>query len=595
MVQTSASCTEIADVAIDAAGDHVTLDRSLGQSVQADAKCVPRPGATGGDFGHIYLVPGRSTGAVVVRAGVNGKPTKDCTPAQPENCIFARRRFSYVDHVPLTMTVTLDPLCIGVPCTAESTCDRGKCIDSVVQCVGDTCATDPDASVPDADLPKAEAGLPDAVAVDASEDAGRSGAVLVAAGIDTTCAIVADGRIKCWGHNRYGQLGLGDTVDRGATAAQMGPALPAVDLGTGLRATHVCLGDAHVCALLSNKRVKCWGNNLLSQLGLGDSQDRGSAPGQMGDALLAVDLGGDVDALACGANHNCVLMGGRVKCWGEGAFQQLGVPRPPNQDTLIGDEPGEVRAAPFVEFLAPGSPLTAVSVHAGLVSSCARLSDGSLRCWGENRDGILGVGDMLSRGNDSSGMGGNLPPVMLGTASQVVDVSIGDFHACALLLGGVVKCWGGNTHGELGLGDLSFRGNTFETIGDNLPNVPLGGLVAGISASGFRACALRTDGKVVCWGPNEAGELGVGDMLSRAEQPAGQTVWPPALLEVDSSNELRAKQVAAGRFHTCVLFESGGIKCWGRGTAGALGLGDTQNRGTAPEQMGAALPFVALE
>src|SRR5689334_7622673 len=106
----------------------------------------------------------------------------------------------------------------------------------------------------------------------------------------------------------------------------MGDALPAVDLGTGKIATAVATrsateGDTGIstCALLSDGSVKCWGSNIFGELGLGDTQSRGDAPGEMGDALPAVDLGTGKRAIAIlgGGVQNCALLeGGTVKCWG---------------------------------------------------------------------------------------------------------------------------------------------------------------------------------------------------------------------------------------------------------------------------------------
>jgi alpha-tubulin suppressor-like RCC1 family protein len=115
-------------------------------------------------------------------------------------------------------------------------------------------------------------------------------ATAVAAGFFHTCARLDDRRVKCWGNNGYGQLGLGDAVNRGDGPGEMGDALPAVDLGLGRTATAVAGGFGYTCALLDDRRLKCWGNNQFGQLGLGDSLNRGDAPGEMGDALPAVDL-----------------------------------------------------------------------------------------------------------------------------------------------------------------------------------------------------------------------------------------------------------------------------------------------------------------
>ena len=94
------------------------------------------------------------------------------------------------------------------------------------------------------------------------------------------CAVFADGRVKCWGSNGSGQLGLGNTNERGLGYSwNMGDGLPYVDLGTGRTALQVTAGSAHSCALLDNLEVKCWGLNMNGQLGYGDTIQRGSGPG----------------------------------------------------------------------------------------------------------------------------------------------------------------------------------------------------------------------------------------------------------------------------------------------------------------------------
>ena len=113
----------------------------------------------------------------------------------------------------------------------------------------------------------------------------------VALGADFSCALFPGGRVKCWGQNLSGQLGLGDTLDRGDQPGEMGDNLPFVELGTGATVTSLAVGFEHSCALLQDGRVKCWGVNLNGCLGLGDKAIRGDEPGEMGDKLPAVDLG----------------------------------------------------------------------------------------------------------------------------------------------------------------------------------------------------------------------------------------------------------------------------------------------------------------
>jgi alpha-tubulin suppressor-like RCC1 family protein len=109
-----------------------------------------------------------------------------------------------------------------------------------------------------------------------------------------TCALFSNGRIKCWGNNQYGQLGYGESSDRGDNANEMGANLTYVDLGrsstSALLAIDVQAGLSHVCALMGDRRVKCWGININGALGYGDTTNRGALPSEMGNYLPIVDL-----------------------------------------------------------------------------------------------------------------------------------------------------------------------------------------------------------------------------------------------------------------------------------------------------------------
>src|SRR3569832_1834009 len=112
------------------------------------------------------------------------------------------------------------------------------------------------------------------------------------------------------GVNNVGQLGLGDTATRGDEPGEMGDALPAVQLGLGRTAIAIAAGYSSTCALLDNGLIKCWGWNNFGQLGLRDTSMRGSAPNQMGDLLASVDLGvGRVAVdVAAGGSYSCSLL-----------------------------------------------------------------------------------------------------------------------------------------------------------------------------------------------------------------------------------------------------------------------------------------------
>lgn len=145
---------------------------------------------------------------------------------------------------------------------------------------------------------------------------------------DHTCANNSAGRVTCWGRNDDGQLGLGDTANRGDGAGEMGSSLTAVSLGTNRKAIAISGGSRHSCAILDNNLVKCWGANSDGQLGLDDTSNRGDGGGEMGDSLPTVNLGSgrSVKKLALGANHGCALLDNdTLKCWGFNMSGQLGL------------------------------------------------------------------------------------------------------------------------------------------------------------------------------------------------------------------------------------------------------------------------------
>ena len=403
-----------------------------------------------------------------------------------------------------------------------------------------------------------------------------------------SCVILDDGHVKCWGYNSsQGELGLGDSQIRGDGANEMGDNLPAVDLGTGRRATSVTSGLGFACALLDDGHVKCWGQNVAGFLGIGDTDPRGGYPGQMGDNLPAVDLGtGRTARSVVSGNATCALLDDlSVKCWGPGGgLLGLGDPLP------RGGAPGEMGDnLPTVKL---GTGRTAKSIAAGGFSFCAILDDDSLKCWGKNDFGQLGLGDKETRGDGPNEMGDSLPAVNLGTGRFARSVSGGGNYYCALLDDGTVKCWGYAATGAVGLGDNNNRGDEPNEMGDNLPAVNLGAgrRAKAVSAGNTHTCALLDDDTLKCWGSN-LGELGIGN----AKAYGNSTMYPVSNVPIVNLGTGRtAKIISARTARTCALLDNDTLKCWGNSSFGQLGYGDTQTRGDDPMEMGDYLPAVQL-
>ncbi len=422
---------------------------------------------------------------------------------------------------------------------------------------------------------------------------------LVVPGYSFTCAMSDKGSVKCWGRNEHGQLGQGDTATRGGQPGQMGTSLGVVDLGSARHATSLVVGDSYACALLDDHSVKCWGENNYGQLGQGDTNDRGDQPGEMGDALPAIQLGTGRYALSIAAEsaNVCAVLDDRsVACWGWDGGGELGIGEEnPYQDAqCIGDQPGEMGDNLVRSDL--GSK-RAVNVAAGSFHMCALFADATVKCWGTNQSlGQLGLGDQEERGNWPPNLGDNLPVVDVGTGRTVKNVTAGNYHTCVILDNDTLKCWGANTEGQLGLGDTAERGGNPGEMGDNLPVVNLG---TGRHATRFAVgvsytCALLDDRSVKCWGDNTLGELGLGDTTARGGNPGDMGDHLPTV-SLGTGRSTLALTASKSGYDSCVQLDDGNSKCWGDNDYAQLGLGAINlGLGSQPGQMGDALPVLDL-
>jgi cysteine-rich repeat protein len=412
----------------------------------------------------------------------------------------------------------------------------------------------------------------------------------VSAGSTSACALAANGAVQCWGYNVYGQLGIGDTSNRGDSPGEVGPNLPVVDLGSGRTAKVASTHILTTCAILDNDSLKCWGYNGYGQLGQGDTLNRGYTSGQMGDALPAINLGTGrrAKAVAVGGYHTCAILDDdSLKCWGYNLYGTLGL-----GDTLnrgdSGSEMGD--ALPVVNL---GAGRTALAISAGIYSTCAILDNRSVKCWGYNVYGQLGLGDTLHRGDAMGEMGDALQAVDLGAGRSALAIGFGTYHVCAVLDDYSLKCWGYNTTGQLGLGDTLNRGDAMGEMGDALPRVSLGsGYVPRIVSGGDGyTCTLSFGGQVKCWGSGTYGRLGLGDSNHRGDA-TGEMGDSLPVVSVGTNRAVLSFEV--GATHACALLDDLSIKCWGQNAQGSLGLGDSNHRGDTTGEMGDTLPAVPV-
>ncbi|MBL90415.1 MAG: hypothetical protein CMH56_01195 [Myxococcales bacterium] len=292
------------------------------------------------------------------------------------------------------------------------------------------------------------------------------------------CALLTNGKVKCWGAKSFLGLGLsGGLSDQlGDEPGEMGDALPFLDFGShGHEVVDIALAGENSCALFSNGKVKCWGRNSAGQLGIGEppyvlglANTRGDAPDEMGDNLPFVDLGEDVFAIqvTLGIGHACVLtFDQRVKCWG--ANNEWGFLGQGHDLPKIGTELSEMGDnLPYTDLGSQGGVL---ALFAKGTHTCALFDIGKIKCWGDNWTGMLGYEDVNPRGSAAAEMGDNLPFVDLGTDFFAMGLTVGALSTCVSSMTDEIKCWGTNPNGELGLGDTANRGDNYGEMGDNLP------------------------------------------------------------------------------------------------------------------------------
>jgi alpha-tubulin suppressor-like RCC1 family protein len=284
--------------------------------------------------------------------------------------------------------------------------------------------------------------------------------------------------------------------------------------------------------------------------GAGGSAGQGGAGGGSAGKAGAGGVAPPLAQVAAGAEHTCAwLPGGTVQCWGAGSYGQLG-------NRIV-----EKSERPTTVLDAAGNALTGIArVELGNRHSCALDGEGGVLCWGENSSGQVGapanMGGMAAlpaptRVNDAAGM----------PLRDVLQIAVGDAHACALLASGTVACWGRNDFGQLGsAGDQTHLARlvTDQATGDALADV------RAIAAGDIFNCALTDQGKLLCWGSNNFGQLGATGVGSFS---AG------AQLFVDSTNaELDGiEELALGGFHGCARLAGGRVRCWGSDDASQLG------------------------
>jgi alpha-tubulin suppressor-like RCC1 family protein len=336
----------------------------------------------------------------------------------------------------------------------------------------------------------------------------------IKSGYNYTCARYKDSRILCWGFYIWGS-------SRSALISYA-PELRAS--GTGLKGF-----DANmemVCGVTTSNSLQCRGYNYLSM---------GGPIATFSSSYVDMGFTGTTQQISIGRDHACRLTGGAVECWGSNADGQLG-------NGSVGGE----SATPQSTGLIAGM----IKVVTNDSTTCALHASGHAYCWGYNGSGLVG----------QSGLPVQQPtPVMPTGLGVVKDIGVGNLHACALLHNGTVKCWGGNSKGQLGIGT-----NTATTTPTLVTRLP--GKVASIEISDYKSCAiLEGGGDVYCWGDPDNGQVPFA--RKDGAVPVPRDIKPLLGLEVE---DIRYKELSS-KGYGCARLSNGELRCWGRSVASNLG------------------------
>jgi len=265
-----------------------------------------------------------------------------------------------------------------------------------------------------------------------------SSAIQVSAGDGSACALLSAGTIKCWGYNYWGNAGDGTSGSGGTDVVNSSKTTPVTVSGVA-DATQISVGNSRTCALLTDQTISCWGYGGAGQLGNGSYSYPTSSKFVVGGIANAISISGIED-------HTCALLStGAVKCWGLGNQGQLG-------GAVLWDAAKGAYLSSTPVTVAGISSATSIST--GFNHSCATITGNTIYCWGSNSNGQLGDGTLNGTGITSQIAGEwtlTSTPIQVQGINDAGVIKNGGAHSCALSTSDTLKCWGSNSYGQLGI------------------------------------------------------------------------------------------------------------------------------------------------
>jgi alpha-tubulin suppressor-like RCC1 family protein len=398
------------------------------------------------------------------------------------------------------------------------------------------------------------------------ESVASATAAEVVVGDTHACVLESGGGVRCWGPP------MGGLIGEGMTSVALTP--QAVHGMTDVQ--RLSAGQGHVCALRKDHSLWCWGDNTFGQLGVG-GQSWQPHPTQV--AGLS-----DVFEVFTSSRSTFAHTEEGLFAWGDGAGGSLG------------DAGNRSRDRPVAIGLGAG----ASQISGTSLSTCAVLGDGRVSCWGDNANGGLGDGTLANHpeGIMVDGLSGvrriamgvgafavradgsvlswgagtlgdrrsdeeRMRPMQVSGITGAIDVHTSGQLTCVTESTGRIVCWGSNHEGAIGISGPMASSVETPMVIEGLP--PATAVVTGAAPTdGHFACAIDREGGVWCWGSNRMGQLGAADVLM-SPQPLRIVGLP------------RVVELAAGIGHVCARGVDGLVYCWGDDGAGQLGDGQRRS------------------
>ena len=271
----------------------------------------------------------------------------------------------------------------------------------------------------------------------------------ISTGAYHTCVVASDDNAYCWGENMKGQLGNNSTANSSVPVK-----VDTSGVLAGKTIKQISTGHYHTCAVASDDKMYCWGENNNGELGNGSTVDSRVPVAVNMTGVLA---GKTIKQMSVGTYNTCVIASDdKVYCWGSNAYGQVG-----NNSLTDSNVPVAVNTTGVLA----GKTIKQISV--GHHRACAIASDDKMYCWGNNMGGALGNG---STADSHIPVSVNMSGILAGKVIR--RISIGAFHTCVYATDNKIYCWGSNNYGQLGNNSTANSGVPVATYIFKKENIP---------------------------------------------------------------------------------------------------------------------------